>query len=268
MTFSDGHCSHLFKIFRLTLNICSVMIFKTEKGKKMARKRNGLSPRHKKILDFLQRQQEEKGYPPSIREIGNETQISSTSVVNYYLNQLEEMGYIERGSNISRGINLLKTYGNRALAGARQMTEQLMDLITIPLVGNIVAGEPMPVPASDFGLYDPDSGVEIARSLLPIKEDTNQLYALRVHGDSMIDAMVSDGDIVVMRKVQEARNGEMVAIWLRDKEETTLKYFYLENGRVRLQPANPSMQPIIINDPRTVEVQGKVVLVIRQLETA
>jgi len=89
-----------------------------------------------------------------------------------------------------------------------------------------------------------------------------------VHGDSMIDAMVNDGDIVVMRKVDRARNGEMVAIWLADRDETTLKYFYQENGRVRLQPANPSMQPIIIEDPSVVEVQGKVVLVIRQLENA
>ncbi len=240
----------------------------TKRKHLMARKRNGLSPRHKKILDFLEKYQQEQGFPPSIREIGNQTQISSTSVVNYYLNQLEEMGYITRSSNISRGINLIKTYRNRALESARQMNEQLVELVSIPLVGNIVAGEPMPVPSSDFGLYDPDSGLEIARSLLPLKEDTSQLYALRVHGDSMIDAMVSDGDIVVMRKVQEARNGEMVAIWLRDKEETTLKYFYLENGKVRLQPANPLMQPIIIDDPRTVQVQGKVVLVIRQLEAA
>ena len=84
----------------------------------------------------------------------------------------------------------------------------------------------------------------------------------------MIDAMVNDGDIVVMKKVDQARNGEMVAIWLADRDETTLKYFYQENGRVRLQPANPSMQPIIIDDPSIVEVQGKVVLVIRQLENA
>jgi len=84
----------------------------------------------------------------------------------------------------------------------------------------------------------------------------------------MIDAMVNDGDIVVMKKVDQARNGEMVAIWLADRDETTLKYFYKENGRVRLQPANPSMQPIIIEDPSVVEVQGKVVLVIRQLENA
>jgi repressor LexA len=107
--------------------------------------------------------------------------------------------------------------------------------------------------------------VEIARGLLPENDGTEQLYALRVFGDSMIDAMVNDGDIVVMKKVDQARNGEMVAVWLSDRDETTLKYFYLENGKVRLQPANPLMKPIIIEDPSIVEIQGKVVLVIRQL---
>ncbi|MFZ3071215.1 MAG: transcriptional repressor LexA [Anaerolineaceae bacterium] len=233
----------------------------------MGRRKSGLNPRHKKILAFLEAHQQEKGYPPSIREIGDQTQISSTSVVNYYLNQLEEMGYIERSSNISRGINLLKNYAGSVMQSAKSAATQLADqLITIPLVGNIVAGEPMPVPPSDFSYYDPESGIDIARSLLPASDSPDQLYALRVHGDSMIDAMVNDGDIVVMKKVDQARNGEMVAIWLADRDETTLKYFFLESGRVRLQPANPSMKPIIIEDPSVVEIQGKVVLVIRQLE--
>lgn len=233
----------------------------------MARRRTGLSPRHKKILTVLEQYQEEKGYPPSIREIGNAAQISSTSVVNYYLVQLEEMGYIERESNVSRGINLLKSSAGNIIESVRTAAKNIADqLISIPLVGNIVAGEPMPVPASDFSYYDPESGIDIARSLLPASDLNEQLYALRVHGDSMIDAMVNDGDIVVMKKVDRARNGEMVAIWLNDRDETTLKYFYLENGHVRLQPANPFMQPIIISDPRTVEIQGKVVLVIRQVE--
>lgn len=235
----------------------------------MARRKSGLSPRHKKILAFLEEYQQDKGYPPSIREIGDHTQISSTSVVKYYLNQLEEMGYIERRSNVSRGINLIKNAGGSILQTMKNAAAQAMDqLVTIPLVGNIVAGEPMPVPSSDFSYYDPESGIDIARSLLPSSDPLDQLYALRVHGDSMIDAMVNDGDIVVMKKVDQARNGEMVAIWLADRDETTLKYFYQENGRVRLQPANPSMQPIIIEDPSIVEVQGKVVLVIRQLEKA
>ena len=231
----------------------------------MARKKAGLSQRHKRILSFLEAYQVENGFPPSIREIGESTQISSTSVVNYYLNQLEEMEYIERQSNVSRGIRVLKNLAGDLTQKVRQAADAISELITIPLVGNIVAGEPMPVPPSDFNYYDPESGIDIARSLLPARERTDQLYALKVHGDSMIDAMVNDGDIVIMKKVDQAHNGEMVAIWLRDRDETTLKYFFLENGHVRLQPANPSMKPIIIDDPNVVEVQGKVVLVIRQL---
>lgn len=233
----------------------------------MAKTRKGLSQRHTNILNCIQEWQTEKGYPPSIREIGSETQISSTSLVNYYLNQLEDMGYIERESNVSRGINLIKDSAGELVQNLKTGVNNLVEqLISIPLVGNIIAGEPMPVPTSDFSYYDPESGVDIARSLLPRNENLGDLYALKVQGDSMIDAMVNDGDIVVMRRTNQARNGEMVAIWLNDRDETTLKYFYAENGRVRLQPANPSMQPIIINNPDIVEIQGKVLLVIRQLD--
>jgi len=232
----------------------------------MARiKRKGLGPRHQKILNFLEEVLQEQGLPPTIREIGDATQISSTSVVNYYLEQLEEGGYIERRSNVSRGITLLKNAAGEALQDIGKAISDAMQTLTVPLLGNIVAGEPMPVPASDFSYYDPESGIDIARSLLPAHESEDQLYALRVHGDSMIDAMINDGDIVVMKKTNQAKNGEMVAIWLNDRDETTLKYFYRENGKVRLQPANPTMQPIIIDDPRIVEVQGKVILVIRQV---
>lgn len=230
----------------------------------MARKKAGLGERHKKILKFLEKFQTENGYPPSIREIGENTNISSTSVVNYYLNQLEEMNYIDRESNVSRGIRLLRTLeGNLVSAG-----QTITDLFSVPVIGRIVAGEPVPVPSSDFNYFDQETGIDIARSLLPPKEKTEDLFALEVQGDSMIDAMVNDGDIVVMRPITQANNGEMVAVWLLDRDETTLKYFYLENGQIRLQPANPLMKPIIVDDPAQVQVQGKVVLVIRRLKGA
>jgi repressor LexA len=230
----------------------------------MARKKTGLGERHKKILKFLEKFQADNGYPPSIREIGENTNISSTSVVNYYLNQLEEMNYIDRESNVSRGIRLIRTLEGNIVKAAQSVTE----MFSVPVFGRIVAGEPVPVPSSDFNYYDQESGIDIARSLLPPKEKTEDLFALEVQGDSMIDAMVNDGDIVVMRPITQANNGEMVAVWLADRDETTLKYFFLENGRVRLQPANPLMSPIIIDDPAHVQVQGKVVLVIRRLESA
>jgi len=240
----------------------------------MARKRaKGLTKRQIKILEVLERFQLQNGYPPSIREICDQANISSTSVVNYYLNQLEESGYIERDGRVSRGIRLVKPLSEMsgaAAAAVRQSTQAVRqaveELLRIPLLGRIVAGSPVPVPASDFSYYDADSMVDIARSLLPARErGSSDLFALEVQGDSMIDAMVFDGDIVVMKPAAEARNGEMVAVWLNDRDETTLKYFYLENGKVRLQPANPTMQPIYIDDPASVDIQGKVVMVIRQV---
>jgi repressor LexA len=136
-------------------------------------------------------------------------------------------------------------------------------VVRVPLLGRIAAGEPLPVPDSDFALMA-DETIELTRGILGEAEG---LYALQVQGDSMIDALVHDGDIVVMRHQQQVENGEMAAVWLKDHREVTLKRFYQEKGgRVRLQPANPTMRPIYIDDPRQVEVQGRVVMVIRQLQ--
>lgn len=236
----------------------------------MPRKRKkGLSDRQKKILEVLERFQNKNGYPPSIREICEKANISSTSVVNYYLEQLEEMGYIERDRRISRGVRLLKPLEGttQAVAGTLQQAAQAVtELLQIPILGRIAAGELMPIPSSDFAYYDAESKIEIPPSQLPGREKGTDLFALEVQGDSMIDAMVNDGDIVIMKPAQEARNGEMVAIWMNEKNETTLKYFFKENGQIRLQPANPTMEPIYINDPSSLEIRGKVVMVIRQVE--
>ena len=247
----------------------------------MARKRRkGLSDRQVRILEVLDTFQKKFGYPPSIREICDKASISSTSVVNYYLDQLEEMGYIERDQGVSRGIRLIKPAGeayspvagvmaatsNTLRSAAASVSQAVSEMLQVPVLGRIVAGAPMPVPPSDFSYYDAESMVDVASSLLPSSEKGSNLFALEVQGDSMIDAMVYDGDIVIMKPAQNAHNGEMVAVWLKDRDETTLKYFYLEKGRVRLQPANPTMQPIYIDDPSTVEIQGKVIMVIRQVK--
>lgn len=233
----------------------------------MARKRKGLGERHKKILDVLERFADQNGYPPSIREIGSNTNITSTSVVNYYLDQLEEDGYIERDRNVSRGVRLLKNKSGelyeQAQAVVEKVRETVEDLLRIPVVGRIVASEPVPMPTSDFSYYDEESMVEVARNMIP-QRDKDDLFALEVQGNSMIDAMVHDGDIVIMKRAQQAKNGEMVAVWLDDNNETTLKYFYREKDRVRLQPANPTMGPIYVNNPEALRIMGKVVMVIRQ----
>ncbi len=211
-----------------------------------------LSDRQREIIAFIGKFSREHGYPPTIRQIGEAAKISSTSVVNYNLNKLEKDGYLTRDLKVSRGVRLVDQPAGRG----SKPTETL----SIPLAGYIFASEPVLV--GDTPQTSADEVIELTRDLV---RDTGDLYALRIKGDSMIDAMVNDGDIVVMKKVDRARNGEMVAVWLNDRHETTLKHFYLENGRVRLQPANPAMQPIIVDDPSRVEVQGKVVLVLRQM---
>lgn len=219
----------------------------------MVRTSKGLTNRHQKILEYLD-ERLSKGYPPSIREIGEATDISSTSVVTYYLKQLEEWGYIERDAKFSRALRLSGVTAH--------------NLIKIPILGPIAAGAPIQVPAAgETYIGDEIDGVDVARSLLPLGEKGVDLFALKVQGESMIDAMVNDGDIVIMKRTEQASNGDMVAIWLPARDETTLKYFYKEKDNYRLQPANPTMKPIMISKDEPLEIKGKVVMVIRSMES-
>lgn len=218
----------------------------------MVRKSKGLGERHQRILDFIADYQREYKHPPSIREIGEACGISSTSVVNYYLDQLEKSGNIERDRKISRGVRLTDS-------------APLSDVFRVPVLGVIQAGEPIQIPASDFNAFA-DETIEVALSLMPGKEKGKDLFALKVQGESMIDAMVNDGDIVILKAAQDARNGEMVAIWLPNNNETTLKFFFKEKDRYRLQPANPTMKPIYVRKDEPLEIKGKVVMVIRKMD--
>lgn len=218
------------------------------------------SERQRQILEYIEYYIDQHGFPPSIREIGKAFSISSTSVVNYHLRRLEALGLIERDRDVSRGLRLVKA--SPAVAPRSDGPAWPASWVPAPslrLLGRIAAGEPIPVPD-----HNPFGGETIELPSL-LGMDLDNLYALEVRGDSMIDALVDDGDLVILRYQQTAHNGDMVAAWLRDQEETTLKRFYLEGDRVRLQPANPSYQPIIV-DADQVEVQGKVVAVIRRLD--
>lgn len=211
----------------------------------------GLSPKQQNILNFIREFIRDNGYPPSIRDIGRAVGISSTSVVKYNLDILEREGHIQRDRTISRGIKL---------PGFR-MGRRDGNTLRVPLLGVIAAGKPIPVltegtreAAHDF--------LELTRDIV---KDARDIYALEVKGDSMIDALIHDGDLVIMRQQDDADNGDMVAVWLQDREETTLKRFYLEGQRVRLQPANPNIEPIYARRS-DVRIQGKVIAVIRALE--
>ena len=189
-------------------------------------------------------------------------------LIEDYLEQLEEMGYIERVENISRSLQIKEAAQekvNQVLGTVKQAVEEISRSLTIPIVGRIVASEPVPIPESDFSLFDAESNIEVPESLIPFNMQKENLFALEVDGESMIDAMVNDGDVIIMKPTREASNGEMVAVRIKDQNETTLKHFYHEGDRVRLQPANPTMAPIYVDSSSDIEVQGSVVLVIRQL---
>jgi repressor LexA len=137
----------------------------------------------------------------------------------------------------------------------------MAEVIHVPILGRIAAGSPIPVPDSDFSPFGYDASVELTRDIV---KDADNTYALEVQGDSMIDALINDGDIVLMRHQERVENGELAAVWVRSQEETTLKRFYLEGDRVRLQPANPTMQAMFF-PAQDVEIMGKVLCVIRQM---
>lgn len=230
----------------------------------MARRSKLMSDRHRNIMEFLESYQNENQYSPTIREIGNYIDVTSTSLVDYYLRQLTDMGYIERDSRISRSIRILKPYREDGDT-SNNVIYSKQDVLRFPILGRIVASEPIPVPGSDLAYFDEESYIEVPRRMIPAKEKESELFVLEVSGDSMVDAMINDGDKVIFRHTNKANNGDMVAVWLTKNDETTLKYYYREEGRIRLQPANPTMGPIYINDPEQVQIMGKVVMVIRNV---
>lgn len=214
-------------------------------------KKGKVSNRQQEILDYIWKNVQEEGRPPTIREIGEAAGISSTSVVSYNLNKLKEQGLLEREKEVARGLRLTE----RAQALYHKVTP-VEDMVNVPLMGYIVAGEPV----ESFVNYDADDMVPVGASLLPRRSE--QLFALRVRGNSMIDAMVSDNDIVILEPAHEARDGEMVAAWLPERQEQTLKYFHRDGDMVRLVPANPQMDPIVLHASE-VQIQGKVKMVLR-----
>jgi len=209
-----------------------------------------LSSKQQRIIDFIHRFLADRGYPPTVRDIVNGCEISSTSVAAYNLDILKKEGYIRRHPEVSRGIELL----DESLARRPR--------VSVPIIGQIAAGEPIPVPTPDT--WDITASSETMEVTDDLTRGREGVYALKVKGLSMVDALINDGDIVLMQYVNVVENGEMAAIWLKAEKEATLKRFYAESGHIRLQPANKQMQPIYA-DPDNVEIQGKVIAVIRRL---
>lgn len=209
-----------------------------------------LPARRQRILEFIHNFIEENGLPPTVRDIQKACEISSTSVVDYNLRILNRDGYLNRRPDVARGIELLDDTGQPMSAVPK-----------VQVVGRIAAGSPLPA----FSIEESASGqefdtIEVAPELA---RRYGRLYALEVQGQSMIDALIDDGDVVIIRPSAQAEPGEMVVAWLKEEEEATLKKYYPEGEQIRLQPANSSMNPIF-SSAENVEIRGKVVSVIRK----
>lgn len=196
------------------------------------------------ILDFIRTFRRDNGYSPSVREVARHCGIKSPSVVQYHLEQLQQAGFITKDKDRSRSVGVV---------GEAQEAAQ------IPLLGAIAAGQPIWVPSVDKWSSEAERLIDVPREVMRGKKD---LFALQVRGNSMVDAMIADSDIVVMEQVDTIKNGDVAACWLENEQEVTLKKVFFEKDKVRLQPCNPYMLPMY-HDAANVRFQGRVVAVIR-----
>lgn len=222
---------------------------------------NELNNREKDILSFIEKQINEFGYAPSVREIGKSVGLSSTATVHAYLAKLEEKGYIKKESQKGRTLRLLKGMNNQTIIDEKNTNikkEQVeeknfysdKELVEVPIIGKITAGEPVLAVENITDTF-----------VLPIDFIGNsECFMLTVSGESMIEAGILDGDYILVKRQNVARNGEIVVAMIED--EATVKTFYKENNHIRLQPENSSMDPIIVND---CQIVGKVAGVFRKM---
>jgi repressor LexA len=204
----------------------------------------GHSDTRERIFKFIHEFYDAHGYSPTVRDILKGCNISSTAVVQHHLDVLDRDGRIQRDPEVFRSIRV---------SGVKGFT-------SVPLLGTIAAGKPIPVPSAETWTATAQDTIELPPGITGGKN----VFALRVKGKSMIDALIDDGDIVLISPASSVNNGEMVAAWLKNEKEVTLKRFYVRAGKIILKPENQTMKPLI-HDPENVEIQGKVVGVIRKL---
>lgn len=216
-----------------------------------------LNNREKDILKFIEKQINEFGYAPSVREIGKAVELSSTATVHAYLAKLEEKGYIKKEMQKGRTLRLLKGLNTSTTNNNNSLEEKDnrpfysgRELVDVPVIGRITAGEPILAVENITDNF-----------LIPVDFIGNsEAFMLVVRGESMIEAGIFDGDYILVKKQNVARNGEIVVAMIDD--EATVKTFYMEKNHIRLQPENSSMEPIIASD---CQILGRVVGVFRKL---
>ena len=200
-----------------------------------------LTEKQKDILNFIETYIEEFGYPPSIRDIQNNCDISSTSVVKYNLDRLQEKGLMNRDSEISRSISLTNSEKSQT--------------IKVPVLGTITAGQPFPMVEDSRWDVDELESIDLPDNFSYIED---KIFALKVSGYSMVDALIGDGDTIILEKTNKALNGEMVAAKINSENETTLKRIFIEGNNTRLQPENPLIDSMYFPS-KDVSILGKVV---------
>ena len=210
-----------------------------------------------RVLAFLREFMGANGYPPSVRDVVDGCKLSSTSVADYNLRILERQGHIRRDPERARTIVLTEPLAPTAAPQPVAEVEPLQ----IPLLGAIAAGARVVAPDGSDAKHA-DEHLQVTPDMLGGRDPAG-LFAVTVRGDSMIDALISDGDTVIFEHAQTVENGQLGAFWLRDENISTLKRFYREGRRVRLQPENPTMEPIY-TAPANLEIQGRVVSILRQ----
>lgn len=204
---------------------------------------NDLTKRQSEVLNFIKEFMVSHGYPPTVREICNSLGLSSPATAHSHLAQLESKGYIKKNSNKNRAIELLVN---------NEFLTKKDDVIEVPLLGKITAGNPIEA------IERPDEYFSLPAYLIPKQKE---VFTLKVSGESMINAGIFDGDIVIVERTNTARNGEIV-VAMTDENEVTLKTFYKENGYFRLQPENDTMEPFIFQN---ITILGKAIGLYRKL---
>ncbi len=216
----------------------------------------GLTQRQQAVLNIITGSMAERGYPPTIREIGEQLGIRSTNGVNDHLKALERKGYLYRESSKSRAIRLVD--GMVQVASPRDDDDDA-NLVDIPLIGRIAAGTPI------LAQENREASFRIDAAMLGARAKTDEVFLLKVHGESMINEGILDGDLIFVQRADEARQGEIVAAMVDG--EATVKRFFRRGRAVILEPANDSMEPIEITEEqgRDTQIIGKVIGVFRQM---
>lgn len=202
-----------------------------------------LTGRQTFILQAIKKLVAKKGYPPTVREIGEETNLSSPATIHFHLKKLEEKGYIKKGGNKNRTLEILVP---------NEYIQEKENVVDVPLLGKVTAGTPIEA------IETPDEYFSLPANLITTKSD---VFTLRVSGESMINVGIYDGDILIVERKNTARNGETV-VAMNENNEATVKTFYKENGYFRLQPENDTMEPIILKE---CTILGKVIGLYRKL---